>query len=51
MKINVNIFIKDLRTKNAFKDMNYIRLAVRTEAENDILVEKLKLAMEAENEK
>ena len=49
--LDENIFIKDLRTKNAFKDMNYIRLAVRTKEENDILVEKLTLAMEAENEK
>jgi len=49
--LDENIFIKDLRTKSAFKDMNYIRLAVRTEAENDVLVEKLARAMEAENEK
>ena len=39
---NDNIFIKDLRTKNAFKDMNYVRLAVRTKEENKILVDKLK---------
>lgn len=39
---NDNIFIKDLRTKNAFKDMNYVRLAVRTKEENKILIEKLK---------
>ena len=39
---NDNIFIKDLRTKNAFKDMNYVRLAVRTKEENNILVDKLK---------
>lgn len=37
-----NIFIKDLKTKDAFKDMNYIRLAVRTEEENNILVNELK---------
>lgn len=36
-----NIFIKDLKTKEAFKDMNYIRLAVRKEEENKILVKKL----------
>ena len=44
------IFIKDLRTKSAFKDMNYIRLAVRTEEENKMLVEKLAGIMEAEDE-
>lgn len=48
--LDENIFIKDLRTKSAFKDMNYIRLAVRTEAENDILVKKLSTVMEEENE-
>ena len=37
-----NIFIKDLKTKDAFKDMNYIRLAVRTREENKYLVEMLK---------
>ena len=37
-----NIFIKDLKTKDAFKNMNYIRLAVRTEEENNILVNELK---------
>ena len=36
-----NIFIKDLKTKEAFKDMNYIRLAVRKEEENKVLVKKL----------
>jgi len=41
-----NIFIKDLRTKSAFKDMNYIRLAIRKEEENDLLVEKLTNLME-----
>lgn len=45
-----NIFIKDLRTKSAFKDMNYIRLAIRTEEENDLLVEKLTSIMEEGNE-
>ena len=39
---NDNIFIKDLRTKKAFKDMNYIRLAVRTKEENKKLVSGLK---------
>ena len=37
-----NIFIKDLRTKDAFKGMNYIRLAVRTREENAFLVQVLK---------
>ncbi|MBR2704765.1 MAG: aminotransferase class I/II-fold pyridoxal phosphate-dependent enzyme [Clostridia bacterium] len=37
--IDENIFIKDLKTKDAFKGLNYIRLAVRTEEENDRLVE------------
>ena len=36
-----DIFIKDLKTKEAFKDMNYIRLAVRREEENKKLVKKL----------
>ena len=36
-----NIFIKDLKTKDAFKNKNYIRLAVRTEEENDLLVKEL----------
>ena len=39
---NDNIFIKDLRTKKAFKDMNYVRLAVRTKEENKKLVSSLK---------
>jgi len=37
-----NIFIKDLKTKNSFKNMNYIRLAIRTREENEILVKELK---------
>ena len=36
-----NIFIKDLKTKDAFKDQNFIRLAVRTEEENNLLIEEL----------
>ena len=32
-----NIFIKDLRTKDAFNGQNFIRLAVRTTEENKIL--------------
>lgn len=39
--IDENIFIKDLRTKAAFKDQNFIRLAIRTEEENKKLVKKL----------
>lgn len=41
-----NIFIKDLRTKEAFKGMNYIRLAIRTEEENKFLAKELKRVME-----
>jgi len=37
-----NIFIKDLKTKDAFKNKNFIRLAIRTREENQILVEELK---------
>lgn len=32
-----NIFIKDLKTKDAFKGKNFIRLAVRTAEENKVL--------------
>ncbi|MBP3799427.1 MAG: aminotransferase, partial [Bacilli bacterium] len=39
--INDNIFIKDLRTKKAFEGKNFIRLAVRTGEENELLVKKL----------
>ncbi len=38
---NNNIFIKDLKTKSSFKDMNFIRLAIRTEEENRVLAQKL----------
>lgn len=37
-----DIFIKDLKTKDAFKGKNYIRLAVRSEEENDKLVKVMK---------
>ena len=37
-----NIFIKDLRTKQAFQGTNFIRLAIRTKEENDILIKNLK---------
>ena len=36
-----NIFIKDLRTKDAFQGENFIRLAVRTEEENKFLTRSL----------
>ena len=39
--LNNNIFIKDLKTKDAFKDQDYIRLAVRTEEDNNRLIEEL----------
>lgn len=34
-----NIFIKDLKTKTAFKNKNFIRLAIRTKEENDKLIQ------------
>lgn len=37
-----NLLIKDCGTKSAFKDKNYIRLAVRDMRDNDYLVSKLK---------
>ena len=36
-----NIFIKDLKTKSSFKDLDYIRLCIRTEEENKRLVKEL----------
>ncbi len=39
--LNKNIFIKDLRTKSAFENTNYIRLAIRTEDENKKLFKNL----------
>ena len=36
-----NLFIKDLRTKEAFRGENFIRLAVRREEENNVLVKSL----------
>ena len=36
-----NIFIKDLKTKSSFKDLDYIRLCIRTEEENRNLVKEL----------
>ena len=37
-----NIIIKDCSSKNAFKSSNYIRLAVRSEADNNMLINTLK---------
>ena len=37
-----DIFIKDLRTKHAFEGKNFIRLAIRTQEENDKLIVCLK---------
>lgn len=42
---NYDIFIKDLRTKNSFKGLNFVRLAIRTTEENDKLIEGLKKAL------
>lgn len=36
-----NIFIKDLKTKSAFKNKNFIRLAIRTKEENDRLIQSI----------
>jgi len=44
-----NIFIKDLKTKDAFKNMNYIRLAIRTTEENKLLVKELKQVLKEFN--
>ena len=37
-----NILIKDLKTKPAFKNKNFIRLAIRTQEENDTLIQCIK---------
>lgn len=37
-----NIFIKDLKTKDSFKGMDYIRLAIRGRHDNEELVRKLR---------
>lgn len=37
-----DIFIKDLKTKDAFAGKNYIRLAIRTKEENDNLVKTMR---------
>lgn len=39
---NYNIFIKDLSTKDSFKNKNFIRLAIKNKEDNDILIEALK---------
>lgn len=36
-----NIFIKDLRTKSAFQNKNFVRLAIRTKEENDRLIQSI----------
>ena len=36
-----NIFIKDLRTKPAFQNKNFVRLAIRTKEENDRLIQSI----------
>lgn len=41
-----NIFIKDLKTKDAFQGQNYIRLAIRTKEENTLLVMALQEILE-----
>ncbi len=46
--LDQNIFIKDLRTKNAFNDKDYIRLAIRTKEENDVLVREIKKSLKGE---
>ncbi len=38
-----NIFIKDLSSKKCFEDGRYIRLAVRNEADNNLLLDALKV--------
>jgi histidinol-phosphate/aromatic aminotransferase/cobyric acid decarboxylase-like protein/choline kinase len=40
--LNNNIFIKDLKTKKAFENKNFIRIAVRNEQDNNILIKNLK---------
>lgn len=40
--LELNIFVKDLKTKIAFKDKNYIRLAIRNTSDNNKLLEILK---------
>lgn len=40
-----NILIKDLKTKTSFKNKNFIRLAIRTKEENDILIKHLKKSL------
>ena len=40
--LNENIFIKDLRTKDAFKGKNFVRLAIRTTEENKKLIKTIK---------
>lgn len=37
--LEYDVFIKDLKTKDAFSGKNFIRLAVRTREENDLLID------------
>ena len=39
---NYNLLIKDLSNKNGFENENFIRIAVKTEEENQILIDALK---------
>lgn len=43
--LNQNIFIKDLRTKPAFTGKNFIRLAIRSDTENNQLINCIKSAL------
>ena len=40
--LNDNIFVKDLKTKQVFEGKDYLRLAVRTEEDNNKLIKSLK---------
>ncbi|MCR5483510.1 MAG: aminotransferase class I/II-fold pyridoxal phosphate-dependent enzyme [Bacilli bacterium] len=40
--LDENIFIKDLKTKDAFEGKNYIRLAVKSEEDNNNLIKQMK---------
>ena len=39
-----DIFIKDLRTKNSFAGTNFVRIAIKSEEENNQLIESFKKA-------
>lgn len=42
LMLQFNILIKDCKNKNALKEKNYIRIAIRNEYDNDILIDALK---------